>query len=66
MQNKEEKVNINTASKEELITLSGIGDSKALAIIEYRKNNPFTKEFPNAATLYKYIDQCKLIKKLTY
>lgn len=34
--------------------------------IKYLKNNPFTKEFPNAATLYKYIDQCKLIKKLTY
>ena len=34
--------------------------------IRYLKNNPFTKEFPNAATLYKYIDQCKLINKLTY
>lgn len=33
------KVSINTATKEELMKISGIGESKALAIIEYRKNN---------------------------
>jgi len=33
------KVNINTATAEELQTLSGIGESKALAIIAYRKEN---------------------------
>ena len=33
------KVNINKASKEELLSLNGIGESKALAIIEYRTIN---------------------------
>lgn len=32
-------VNINTASKEELMKVSGIGESKADAIIEYRQNS---------------------------
>ena len=36
---KNQKVNINKASKEELMTLSKIGESKALAIIEYRETN---------------------------
>lgn len=33
-----ELVNINTASKEELTKVNGIGDSKAQAIIDYRNN----------------------------
>ncbi len=33
------KVNINKATKEELMTLTGIGESKALAIIKYREEN---------------------------
>lgn len=33
------KVSLNKASKDELMTLSGVGESKALAIIEYRDNN---------------------------
>lgn len=34
-----EQVNINTATKEELMTITGIGESKADAIIKYREEN---------------------------
>lgn len=37
------KININTGTKEQLITLNGIGDSKADAIIKYRDENGLFK-----------------------
>lgn len=37
--NESSTININTATKEELTTLSGIGDAKAKAIIKYREEN---------------------------
>ncbi len=39
----ETKVALNSATKEELMTISGIGESKAISIIEYREKSPFTK-----------------------
>lgn len=40
-ENKNEKININTATKEELIQLKGVGDKTAESIIEYRTNKKF-------------------------
>lgn len=37
--NTNNKVSLNKATKEELMTVSGIGESKALAIIKYREDN---------------------------
>lgn len=41
IENKNGKVNINVATKEELMELSGIGESTADKIIEYRKSQRF-------------------------
>ena len=38
-----DKVNINTASKEEIMTLNGIGEQTAIKIIEYRETNRFNE-----------------------
>ena len=38
-----EKININTATKKELVTFKHVGDKIADRIIEYRKANPFEK-----------------------
>lgn len=40
-ENQNKKININTAELEDLIKISGIGESKAKAIIEYRKKTKF-------------------------
>lgn len=39
--NSKSLININTATKEELMTLNGIGESTANSIIEYREENLF-------------------------
>ncbi len=36
-----EKININTASQQELMKLKHVGEKLAEKIIEYRKDNPF-------------------------
>lgn len=36
-------VNLNTATKKELMTLDGIGNKKAEEIIKYREKTPFKK-----------------------
>ena len=39
----DQKINLNTADVSQLTTLTGVGESKALAIIAYREENgPFT------------------------
>lgn len=58
----EEKVNINTASKEELIGLNGIGEVLADRIIEYREANSGYKD-ARELTNVKGIGE-KLLEKL--
>jgi competence protein ComEA len=37
------KIDINTATMDELHSLKGIGHTKAVAIMEYREKHPFKK-----------------------
>ena len=48
---KEEKLDINKATQEELETLSGIGPSTANKIIQYRKDNGNFKNIEDLKTL---------------
>ena len=42
MEQQDTRVNLNTAGKEELMTLTGIGETRAQAIIDYRQEHgPF-------------------------
>lgn len=55
-------VNINTASKEELMSITGIGESKANSIIEYRTKNKFNsiEEIKNVSGIGdKFFEQIK-------
>lgn len=42
--NKNSKININTANIEELMTLNGVGEEKAKSIVEYRNTNGLFKK----------------------
>ena len=40
-ENNDGKININTASVEELMTISGIGEAKAKSIVSYREKHGY-------------------------
>ncbi|MFA6570385.1 MAG: helix-hairpin-helix domain-containing protein [Bacteroidota bacterium] len=54
------KIDINTASKTELMKLPGVGEKTALSILEFRTNSPFRK--PDDITKIKGIGPKKFEK----
>lgn len=62
----DEKIDINSASKEELMTLPNIGEKRADSIIEYRQNNKFEKieDIKNVSGIgNKYFEQMEELIK---
>ena len=53
-------VNINSASKKELMSLKGIGEKTAIAIMQYRKGHPF--KYLSELTKIKGVGKKKLEK----
>jgi competence protein ComEA len=59
------QININTASKEELILLPGVGEKTALKIIDYREKNDSFKKIEEIMNI-KGIGQKKFEKMKIY
>lgn len=56
------KINLNTATKEQLMTLKGIGESKATAIINYRQTKGTFKKIDDLKNIKGFSD--KMIESL--
>lgn len=56
------KVNLNTATKEQLMTLKGIGESKATAIVNYRQTKGMFKKLEDLKNIRGFSD--KMIESL--
>lgn len=56
------KINLNTATKEQLMTLKGIGESKATAILNYRQSKGAFKKIDDLKNIKGFSD--KMIESL--